>query len=147
MFKRLLVPVDGTELAGRAMRTAVDLAQQLGAAITAFIAETPAPPPSPGYGTARYLRDAREHDEDRARHADGVLTEFGRLAAAAGVEFDGIFAQTERIDEAIAEAAQSKACDMIVMVTHGRGAFGELMFGSHTKRVMARTKVPLLVVH
>ena len=33
------------------------------------------------------------------------------------------------------------------MATHGRGAFGDLLFGSHTKAVMARTKVPLLVLH
>jgi nucleotide-binding universal stress UspA family protein len=33
------------------------------------------------------------------------------------------------------------------MATHGRGAFGELMFGSHTKRVMAASRVPLLVLH
>jgi nucleotide-binding universal stress UspA family protein len=36
---------------------------------------------------------------------------------------------------------------MIVMVTHGRGVFGELLFGSHTKKLLARTKLPLLVLH
>ena len=35
---------------------------------------------------------------------------------------------------------------MIVMVTHGRGAFGELLFGSHTKNVLAKSKMPLLVL-
>jgi nucleotide-binding universal stress UspA family protein len=35
---------------------------------------------------------------------------------------------------------------MIVMVTHGRGVFGELLFGSHTKDVMARSKLPLLIL-
>jgi nucleotide-binding universal stress UspA family protein len=48
---------------------------------------------------------------------------------------------------AIAKVAQSKGSDLIVMVTHGRGVFGELVFGSQTKGVMARTKVPLLVLH
>ena len=33
------------------------------------------------------------------------------------------------------------------MVTHGRGAFGELLFGSHTKTVLSRSKLPLLVLH
>ncbi|HRC37569.1 MAG TPA: universal stress protein, partial [Rubrivivax sp.] len=31
--------------------------------------------------------------------------------------------------------------------THGRGTFGELLFGSHTKTLMARTRLPLLVLH
>jgi nucleotide-binding universal stress UspA family protein len=34
-----------------------------------------------------------------------------------------------------------------VMATHGRGAFGELLFGSHTKGVMAKTRLPLFVLH
>ena len=36
---------------------------------------------------------------------------------------------------------------MIVMLTHGRGTFGELLFGSHTKQVLAQTSLPLLVLH
>jgi len=51
------------------------------------------------------------------------------------------------VDDAIVRAAQEFGCDMVVMVTHGRGAFGELLFGSHTKNVLARCKVPLLVLH
>ena len=43
--------------------------------------------------------------------------------------------------------AEESGCDMIVMVTHGRGTFGELLFGSHTKNVLARSKLPLLVLH
>jgi nucleotide-binding universal stress UspA family protein len=36
---------------------------------------------------------------------------------------------------------------MIVMVTHGRGAFGEFLFGSQTKAVLADSRIPLLVLH
>ncbi len=36
---------------------------------------------------------------------------------------------------------------MIVMRTHGRGTFGELLFGSNTKNVLAKCKLPLLVLH
>ena len=48
---------------------------------------------------------------------------------------------------AIVEAAESRGCDLIVMVTHGRGAFGEFLFGSHTKAVLAGSRLPLLVLH
>nr|MCU0967128.1 universal stress protein [Burkholderiaceae bacterium] len=40
-----------------------------------------------------------------------------------------------------------QGCDMIVMVTHGRGAFGEFLFGSQTKAVLAGSSLPLLVLH
>ena len=147
MFKHLLVPVDGSDLAERAMQVGIDLARQLGASITAFIAEPPAPPPGPGYGAMRYVREMHEHDQATAEHAEGVLTTFERRAAAAGVPFTGVHAQSHQIDAAIADTAHQCGCDLIVMVTHGRGVFGELLFGSRTKGVMSRSKLPLLVLH
>jgi nucleotide-binding universal stress UspA family protein len=52
-----------------------------------------------------------------------------------------------RLASTIIKAAQKHTCDLIVMVTHGRGAFGERLFGSHTKSVMSQCKLPLLVLH
>ena len=147
MFKHLLVPVDGSDLAERAMQAGIDFARQLGASITAFIAEPPAPPPGPGYGALRYVREMEEHDRATTEHAEGVLTSFERRAAAAGVPFTGVHAQSDHIDAAIADTARQRGCDVIVMVTHGRGVFGELLFGSRTKGVMSRSELPLLVLH
>ena len=147
MFKHLLVPVDGSELAERAMQTGIDLARQLGASITAFIAEPPAPASGAGHSALGYVREMQEHAAATAEHAGGVLSSFERRAEAAGVPFNGVYAQTQQIDAAIADTARQQGCDMIVMVTHGRGPFSELLFGSRTKGVMARSKVPLLVLH
>ena len=36
---------------------------------------------------------------------------------------------------------------MIVMVTHGRGPVGEFLFGSHTKKIIARSSLPVFVLH
>jgi nucleotide-binding universal stress UspA family protein len=52
-----------------------------------------------------------------------------------------------QIDRAIIEAAESQGCDLIMMVTHGRGPFGEFLFGSQTKAVLAASKLPLLIMH
>jgi nucleotide-binding universal stress UspA family protein len=52
-----------------------------------------------------------------------------------------------RVDRAIIAKAEARGCDLIVMVTHGRGAFGEFLFGSQTKAVLAGSKLPLLVLH
>ncbi len=147
MFKHLLVPVDGTDFAERAMQAGVELARQLDASITAFIAEPPAPVPAPGRGALHYARDVEEHNRSAAEHAQSVLATFQRRAAEAGVAFNGVHTQSYRIDEAIADAAREHDCDMIVMATHGRGVFGEILFGSRTKAVMALSKLPLLVLH
>ena len=69
------------------------------------------------------------------------------LARQLGAAFTGLHARNDGIDRAIIDQAETSGCDMIVMLTHGRGSFGELMFGSHTKNVLAKSKLPLLVLH
>lgn len=79
--------------------------------------------------------------------AQPVLARFERAAHERGVPFEGVFVQVPRVGRAIIAAAQAHRCDMIVMVTHGRGAFGEFLFGSETKALLAGSKLPLLVLH
>jgi nucleotide-binding universal stress UspA family protein len=147
MYKRILVPVDGSELSDRAIHASVDLARQLGASITGFVAEPLLPAPSGPRPHLRLVDDAQEHDALTSAHAHDVLQRFEACAREAGVDFDGYYDQVPRIDRAIVEAAESRGCDMILMVTHGRGAFGEFLFGSQTKAVLAGSKLPLLVLH
>ena len=147
MFKHLLVPIDGGDLAERAMQAGIDLACQLGASITAFVAEPLALPLGAAYSATRYVRAMEEHDHETAAHAQAVLASFERRAKAAGVPFTGVSTQCTQIEVAIADIANQQGCDIIMMVTHGRGPFGELLFGSHTKGVMSRSKLPLLVLH
>ncbi len=147
MYKRILVPVDGNELTDRAIEASIDLARQLGAAITGFVAEPLLPIPPGPRPIASFQEEMLEHDTMTAAHAGQVLARFETAAQAAGVPFEGYHDQVPRIDRAIIEAAESRGCDMILMVTHGRGAFGEFLFGSQTKAVLAGSKLPLLVVH
>lgn len=146
MVQRILVPVDGSDLSDRAMAASLDLARQLGVPITGFIAEPSLA--SPSGARARVLLEDEENDADimNESHAQRVLSLFEQRAREAGVPFEGVHQRVPRIDRAIAEAAESRGCDLIVMVTRGRGAFGEFLFGSHTKAVLAGCKLPLLVL-
>jgi nucleotide-binding universal stress UspA family protein len=147
MYRRILVPVDGSDLSDRAIEASVELARQLGAAITGFVAE-PMPPTMPGSQPSSWVDDdLKAHDDMTAAHAKQVLSNFEARAKAAGVPFEGYYEQVPRIDRAIIEAAESRGCDLVVMVTHGRGAFGEFLFGSQTKAVLAGSRLPLLVLH
>ena len=130
MYQRILVPVDGSELTERAIAASIELARQLGAAITGFVAEP-----------------RLESPDQSAAHAQQVLDRFAVQAQAAGVPVEGHHAQVARIDHAIIAEAESRDCDLILMVTHGRGAFGEFLYGSQTKAMLASSRLPLLVLH
>ena len=147
MYKQLLVPIDGSELASHAIAQSLALARQLGAAVTGFVVE--AMPALPGMGThlANYQREVKAHEAQTEAHAKNLLARFEHAAAEEGVAFSGAYERNDDIAAAIAGIADRNRCDMIVMATHGRGAFGELLFGSQTKRVISLTKVPLLVLH
>lgn len=147
MYKHLLVPVDGTQLADRAVDDSVALARRLGARITALVVEPLAPTLASGYGASSYVRSLEEHDARTEEHAREVLEQFRRRAVDEGVSFDGVYARSPHIDSTIVDTARECACDLIVMATHGRGAFGELLFGSHTRNVLTRSALPLLVLH
>lgn len=147
MYEHLLVPVDGSEISERAMSASIELALKLGARITGFVAEPDDTLPAVGRHPSVMMRELEHAEAAAAAHANQVLKAFAERAAAAGVTFAGHYVRTTQVDEAIVHAAEEKHCDMIVMVTHGRGAFGELLFGSHTKNVLSRCKLPLLVLH
>jgi nucleotide-binding universal stress UspA family protein len=147
MFEHLLVPIDGSDLSERAISASIELAGKLHAAITGFVVEPDVMLPAAGRHPSVVLHESESADAAAAAHAKSLLEHFRTSAKEAGVTFHSHFVRTSNVDQAILTAADEKHCDLIVMVTHGRGAFGELLFGSHTKTVLSKSKVPLLVLH
>lgn len=147
MYKRLLVPVDGSELSLRAMNESLELAAQLGASVTGFVVEAQPPMPTSTMPMAQYGEQVAAHEARTEAHASRVLSRFAEMASQRKVPFEAHHDRDDDVAGSIARAAQEKGADLIVMVTHGRGTFGELLFGSQTKGVMSRTKVPMLVLH
>jgi nucleotide-binding universal stress UspA family protein len=146
MYQHLLVPIDGSELSSHAVQSSLALAAKLGARVTGFVAEPMAPLPHMGTNVNTYTRETDEHNARTEAHARDALKRFSERAAELGVPFQGKFQRSDAVDDAIVAAAAEFDCDLIVMVTHGRGAFAELLFGSHTKNVLTHSKLPLLVL-
>lgn len=147
MYQHLLVPIDGSQLSERATAASLELARKVGARVTGFVVEPDSPLPGIASHAVSHARDAEGHLARTEAHAREVLDPFAAKAAAQGVPFEGLYERTDGVDAAILDAATESGCDLIVMVTHGRGTFGELLFGSHTKTLMARTRLPLRVLH
>jgi nucleotide-binding universal stress UspA family protein len=147
MFKRLLVPLDGAELAARSIDAGIALARTLGAAVTGFVAEPPVPLPSRAVHATAQAAGSSVEELRAAEHAQHVLDRFAKRAQAAGVAFAGYFRHTDDIAGAIVQAAGDHGCDVILMTTHDRGVLGRLLAGSITRSVLARSRLPVLVMH
>lgn len=147
MYRKLFVPLDGGPLTEKTMTESLRLARQLGAGVMGFVAEPEAPAPTIGTQLPQYYDQVERHTVKTDTHARGLLTRFELLAAEAGVGFEALHLRTDRVDEAIVEQAERSGADMIVMVTHGRSTVGEWVYGSHTKKVLSLSRLPLLVLH
>lgn len=147
MYKHLFVPVDGSELSHRAMDGSIALAKQLGAKITGFVVEPDLPITAASSKTESLLKQMHDHEARNEAHATALLGQFAQRAQDAGVEFTAHHVTAYLVNQAIVDEAQAVGSDMIVIVTHGRNALGEFIFGSHTQKIIAKTQLPVLVLH
>jgi nucleotide-binding universal stress UspA family protein len=68
-----------------------------------------------------------------------------KLARAGRVRFDSLCDRPRTAYEGIAKAARRKKCDAIFMASHGRSGLAKLVMGSVTQKVLAQSKIPVVV--
>jgi len=149
MFRHLLVPTDGSDLADGTIRRAVSFASEAGARITFVHAlESLLMRPEAGlYGVSLALDPAITDQFSRAEHdhAASLLERARAQAEAAGVPCSTVASSNPLIHEAILETAAERGCDLIVMASHGRRGLAGLLLGSETQRVLVHSALPVLV--
>ena len=147
MFRHILIPTDGSRLALKGERAGVKLAKALGARVTAVYV---APPYTPAvYGEAALYAVASSPAEYKAlvaKQAARALERVARDARVAKVRFAGINIVEPQPWQGILRAARKNRCDAISMASHGRGGLGGVLLGSETNRVLAHSKIPVLVI-
>ena len=147
MFKHILIPTDGSRLALRGAKAGVKLASALGARVTALFVVQPYFPAA--YGEAAIYVPAvspQEYKQASARAAKKALAAVEAQARAAGVACRALSVSDPQPWGGILRAARSRKCDAIALASHGRGALGGLILGSETQRVLAHSKIPVLVI-
>jgi nucleotide-binding universal stress UspA family protein len=132
-MKMILVPLDGSALADRAVPFAATLAKRAGWSILLLRAVT----------TQRALTEA----EGRAM-VDEAQSALHSVAAA--LTADGLMVTTRVVDNqaesAILEATADQDVSLVVMSTHGRGGLGRFVYGSVADTVLRHAPVPVLTV-
>lgn len=145
MYKHILIPTDGSALSKKAVKAGIAFAKSEKARVTAFF--SPEQYEVMAYG--EYFPPdlvSRAEWETRARKsAEKVLADAEKQAKAAGVPYHGYFRASLAPWQAIVEAAKKKKCDLIFMASHGRTGIGGLLLGSQAAKVLAHSKVPVLI--
>lgn len=143
MYKHLLVAVDGSLLSESAFKRALVFAKEMGATITLIRA---IPEDHLLVYQAEMLGTTQAHHTDQARkNAQTYLDNLEMEARHVLVPCNAVVTVNDHPHEAIVEAAQNQGCDLIVMGSHGRHGMTGFLLGSETQRVLARTRLPVLV--
>src|SRR5271156_6406674 len=143
VYINILIPTDGSELAGKAVQHGIALAKRIGAKTTAL---TVLPPFHTFTTDTQMIEDTPAQYKARMQqHADKTLGAVARAAQAAGVACETIQVENEHPYQAIIDIAGSKGCDLIVMASHGRHGISAIVLGSETVKVLTHCKIPVLV--
>jgi nucleotide-binding universal stress UspA family protein len=125
MYKRIMVPLDGSELAQSALSHAVELCSALDATLLLF-----------------YVRDPRSGSVEAARRYLAFVRD---QQSASGVQIE-ILVGEGSVAAAIIEAAEHERIDLIAMATHGRSGMQRVVYGSVAEQVLRSSSKPILLV-
>jgi len=138
MIKKILVPIDGSDAARKALEYAIDLAKQTEASL---ILLNVIDPPSP-----LYIALLGNLENNIRQIAEAYVAEAEGLCNSQGVESQKIIRTGHPVDEII-KAAEELHADLIVMGSRGKSALGSALVGSVTMGVVyMKTTFPVLVV-
>jgi nucleotide-binding universal stress UspA family protein len=147
MISKILAATDGSETAWKAVKYAVGLAKEAGAAITVLSVIDKSPLLTQSIPAVSAPTRLIEPVEDYLRQAaEAYLERAEKLCRRSGVRFKKVIRSGHPVDEIVKEAMKSKA-DLIVLGSRGGGAMRAAVLGSVTYGVLHKdAKIPVLVV-
>ena len=143
MFKRILIALDGSTMAEKALSTALVLAEQFGSELFLFRVVMPLP--------ISYRAGAASAAAIELAERDAVLEAADYLEdLAAGIQEKGLGVRVAtrlgNPSKAIIEFAEQNQIDMLVMCTRGQTGLARWLLGSVTDHVVRSSSVPVVAV-
>jgi nucleotide-binding universal stress UspA family protein len=145
MYKKILIPTDGSPMSTAAAYAGVAFARQLAAEIVGVFVAPEFQYPiylemiPPNYPTEEEFKvSMRKAGED-------YLAEIQKAAADASLKFSSVIVFSDATTKQIVATAEEKHCDLIFMGSHGRSGWGQVLLGSVTSKVLATCQIPVLV--
>lgn len=143
MYKKILVPTDGSDTARKAVEPAVQLARLCGAGVVGLTVTDPYP--YAGLADAVPI-GADAYRASTTEAAEAALQPLRDACREAGLDCDCVVAEDIHPWSAMLEVARDKACDVVVMASHGRRGVQAVLLGSETQKLLTHCHLPVLVV-
>lgn len=141
MYQKILVPLDGSELAKKALDEAEKLAKCSGAEIILFQVV----PFMPIYGSPELVTPLIV-DEKQKESADRYLINVAEELKKQEFKVTTMVRTGQQVALEIIDFAKESGADLIVMCTHGRSGITRWMLGSVALKVLSRAETPVLLI-
>ncbi len=142
MFNKILVCLDGSNLAEQMLPYATAVAQRFGSSVV--LVQVLQVPSSLAAASAQGAESVIEEEMRRLAFESRTYLE----GVASTMRQNGITAEAVAIEgspgDAIVEYAKAHDIDLITIATHGRKNIGRLVFGSVAEHVLKHTGIPVL---
>lgn len=135
MYRQIMVPLDGSRFAESVLPIALAVSRRTGAALHLVTVQEPIP----SFAYDEWEAAAGEWTEEYLR---GAVERFG---TGTGGEVTTRML-SGHVVEMLEEEAAKKSADLVVMATHGRGAFSRAWLGSVTDAFLHHTQRPVLLL-
>ncbi len=142
MYKKILVPLDGSELAKKALDQAENLAKTFDAEIILFQVV----PFMPIYGSPELVTPLIV-DEKQKEAAEKYLLTLTEELKKKGLKATSMVKTGQQVAVEIIDFAKESGVDLIVMCTHGRSGITRWVLGSVAHKVLTRAETPILLIH
>ena len=141
MYKKILVPLDGSELAKKGLSEAEKLAKCFGAELVLFEVV----PFMPIYGSPELVTPLII-DEKQKEAAEQYLANLCEELKKKDFKVTATVKTGQQVAVEIIDFAKENGVDLIVMSTHGRSGITRWVLGSVALKVLARAGVPILLL-
>lgn len=141
MYKKILVPLDGSQLAKRALDEAEKLANCFSAEIILFEVV----PFMPIYGSPELVTPLIV-DEKQKEAAEKYLANLSEELKKKGLKVTGVVRTGQQVAVEIIDFAKESGANLIVMCTHGRSGISRWVLGSVALKVLTRAETPILLI-
>jgi nucleotide-binding universal stress UspA family protein len=141
MYKRALVPLDGSSVAESIIPFILDIAGPLDMEVVLLRVVEPIPPMVLEGSRHIEVEDVEARQTDAEEYLAPIVVELQNK----GVRVESRVRRGNPIDQIVA-AAREMGADLIAMSTHGRGGLGRLVFGSVAQAVLRRADMPVLLM-
>jgi len=141
MYRRALIPLDGSMVAEAIVPFFLEIAGPLDMEVTLLRVVVPAPPMVAEGSSYVVAEDVEKLRANAEKYLASVAAELRDQGVRVTIQV--------RFGEAVAEilaGAREVEADLIAMTTHGRGGLGRLLFGSIAEAVLRQAEIPVFMM-